>query len=391
MSANQSTENKEAGKKSTALVSVSDFDQKYPEGEFNQLMPSKTMVESVQLYSRLSVEIVQISTDPLAQEVYSLGKTRIQINGQDEWVEKFSPTKTALDKLWFAMGVESVPEKSGRTDNRADRDYFEYVVVGRVTKPDGSKIEVSATKVIDIRAYIEEMFENLTQTHDRGNLGEWRGPKGKKTFHKFSDTEAHKHIEQKCRAREIEMRKHGLQLAETGAKNRLVRSITNLKPWYTEEELQKPFVVARIDRNVEELASNPKTRAEMIRAGSHASDMAYPEPPVSIAKMPTPTDADFTDIEPEQGNEPAEQEREGKPSDDPEFVRNEFEAQCQEMDPATRFRTMEDLIKKRQIKAEGSDVLLSIEYGNWEKRDDADQVKNLMWAFDHPQPDGLPH
>jgi len=383
------TDTTKTEKQSTALVSVSAFDKQYPESKYNQLLPSKTMVESVQKFSKLTVETVRINPNPDAQEVYSLGKTKIQVKGKDVWVDKLSPTKTSLDKLWFAMGLDSVPEKSGRTDDRSDRDYFEYLVVARVTKPDGTKMEVSATKSIDVRTYVEEMFENMTQQHEAGNLGEWKGTGQKRKLHPFTDAEANKHIDRKCRNREIEMRKHGLQLAETGAKNRLVRQITNLKPWYTEEELSKAFVVARIDRNVEEIAANPQTRAEAIKSGSHAVNMAYPS---GGADNPIPTggkiqNADFEDVR--ATTDAGDQSETAEP--DAADLRQEFEDQCREMDVTNRFRQMETLIEKRQIKSEGTDNLLSIEYANWEKRGDGDQVKNLMWAYDQPKPDGLPH
>jgi len=368
---------------STALVSVSDFDTKYPIDKYNPLLPSKTMVESVQRFSKLTVETVVINSDPDAQEVFTLGRTEVTIGGKKTWVDKLSPTKTALDKLWFAMGIDSVPEKSGRKDDRSDRDYFEYLIVGRVTKPDGSKMEVSGTKSIDVRAYVEEMFENLTQQHEAKNLGTWSGPKTKRKLTPFTDAEAKVHIERKCRAREIEMRKHGLQLAETGAKNRLVRQITNLKPWYTKAELEKPFVVARIDRNVEELAADPKTRAEVIAAGSHATGMTYPAGDNPPSGMPGVINADFDDS-PESNNDDITQPN----ADD---LRKEFELQCKEMDITARFRQMEHLIESRQLKAKGTDEVLIIEVANWEKRSGEDQVKNLMWAYDQPKPDGLPH
>lgn len=377
--------NKDTESKSTALVSVDDFEKRYPDANYNRLVPSITMIESVQKYSKLTIETVTINPDPAQQEVFSLGRIKIEKDGKDQWVEKLSPTKTALDKLSFAMGIESVPEKSGRKDDRSDRDYFEYLAVGRVTKPDGTQIEISATKVIDVRVYVEEMYENLDQQHDAGRLGEWAGKAPHRTLTPFTDSEAAIHIEKKCRNREIELRKHGLTLAETGAKNRLVRSITNLKPWYTEDELKKAFVVARIDRNVEEIAADPKTRGEIIREGSHATARVFGPEPEASAPGAVISEANFSDVPPagEVGTEES-----GPTADE---LRIEFEQQVTEMDTKQRFNTMVDFVQKRQIKAEGSGELLNIEFDNWDRRSPEDQVKNLMWAFDHPKPDGLPH
>jgi len=384
-------------KKTTALITVESFDERYPDDKFNQLLPSKTIIESVQRFSKLSVETVKINPDPQQQEVFSLGKTKIvDAKGNDKWVDKLCPTKTALDKLWFAMGIESVPEKSGRVDNRSDKDYFEYVIVVRITKPDGSKMEVAATKGIDVQTYVEEMFENLSATHLAGNLGEWRTPTSgqskKKVFHKFTDVEADRHIAKKTRQREIEMRKHGLQLAETGAKNRLVRQITNLKPWYTADELKNPFVVARIDRNVEDLAADPQTRADIYRQGSHARDLAYPrERDVQTTPLPHIQEAEFAEADNGEEAEQPEPAAEADPSDEPKLLRKEFEEQCREMDITARFRQMEHLIEKRQIKAGETGELMVLDHSDWEKKSDKDQLKNLMWGYDQPKPNGLPY
>ncbi len=383
----------------TALITVESFDKRYPDNKYNQLVPSKTIIETVQQFSKLSVETVTINPDPQQQEVFVLGMTKIVVDGKEKWVEKLSPTKTALDKLWFAMGIESVSGQSGRVDDRSNKDYFEYVVVARITKPDGSKMEVAATKMIDVQAYVEEMYESLSLSHELGNLGEYRTPTSgtskRKVFHKFTDAEADRHIAKKTRSREIEMRKHGLQLAETGARNRLVRMITNLKPWYTAEELGRPFVVIRIDRDVKELAANPQTRGEIYRRGSHARDLAYPsergDGNVSITPLPHIQDAEFSDAG--NGEEPEQQEpaAEAGPDNDPEFKRKEFEAQMRDLDITARFRQMQRLIEKRQIKAGDTNELIVLDVSDWEKKKDEAQVKNLMWAYDQPKPNGLPY
>lgn len=387
-----------SNEKSTALVSVEAFEQRYPGTSYNRLLPSTQVVESVQKYSKLTIETVTINPDPDQQEVFSLGRTRIpkldaegnperdnQGNEIEIWVDKLSPTKTALDKLTFAMGIESVPEKSGRQDDRSDRDYFEWKSVARVTKPDGTQFEVSATKVIDVKVHVEELFENLNQQHESGNLGSWSGSGKNRKMTPFSDAQAVVEIEKRCRNREIELRKHGLAQAETGANNRLVRKVSNLKPWYTKEELAKPFVVARIDRNVAEIAADPKTRGEVIREGSHAASQVFESQQAAPAAGANIREADFSDVSPE-GEMETEQS-----GPTPDELRKEFEQQVTEMDTKRRFDVMIDFVEKRQIKVEGSGELLNIEYDNWEKRNAADQVKNLMWAFDHSKPDGLPH
>ena len=62
-----------------------------------------------------------------------------------------------------------------------------------------------------------------------------------------------------------------------------------------------------------------------------------------------------------------------------------------DLDITARFRQMQRLIEKRQIKAGDTNELIVLDVSDWEKKKDEAQVKNLMWAYDQPKPNGLPY
>jgi len=365
-------------------MTVKDLEAKYPDNQFNRLFPSTQLVENVQRFQRLNIEIVKIDPDPQSQEVFSLGKTKV--NGK--WTKKLSFTKTALDKIAFTMGIVWIPEKCIRTDDRSNRDYFEFRATALVTKADGQKVELSATKGVDVQAYVEEQYQKLTNDLEDGGLLDGFG-QGAKAFTP-GDPKAVKLIERKTRDREIELRKHGLALAESGAKNRLIRTL-NVKPWYTPEELALPFVVPRIDRDVEEMVADPATRAEIIDNGSNAMKKVFGNqenaPPQQNTPEDSVEDADFTPVEetteaagPDGGINEADQ-------------RNIFLEEVKSMQTDERIAAMDRMIKgKALIHPITKKPLDANQLTN---KQSENQIENLMWAFDQPTPadqvdDGFP-
>lgn len=347
---------------STALVTVDDFEKRYPDENFNRLLPSTTIVENVQKFSKLTIEIVKIDPNPRNQEVFSLGKTKIG----SEFVDKLAFTKTGLDKLSFAMGIEWESEKSGRTDDRSNRDYFEYMAVGNIIKSDGTKIEISATKAVHVQDAVDETHNKMTNDFTDGKLFKWQNKKQVKIT---DQDEFDTLVKRKCQDREIEVRKHGLALAESGAKNRLVRSL-NLKPHYSAEELKNPFVVPRIDMNVEEVAADPVARAQIGENAGNAVRQVFGEPSTS---MPHVQDASFEEIR---------EDDDGRPS-----RREIFENDVRGMTTNERHGQMLTMIQEQDIKKPDSDEPMKISLSAWEKRSDEDQVANLLWAFDLKQPE----
>lgn len=353
----------------TTIQTVDQFERAYPDGQYNRLLPSVTLVENIQKFSKLTIEIVKIDPDPRNQEVFSLGKFK---DDDGVWHDKLAFTKTALDKIAFTMGIHWVSESCGRTDDRSDRDYFEYKVVALVTKSDGKTMELTASKGINVQDAVDETENKMRDALADKNLFTYI--KNKKTF--LTGDAAEIFIARKCRAREIQVRTHGLALAESGARNRLVREM-NIKGWYTKEELQHPFVIPRIDMNVEEVHADPAQRAKSLKQAAAAANMVYGDKPtndqVSAMQNSETQDADFETVDPDESTD--------KPFP-PITPRESFVDNIKAMDAAQRHGQMLTMIAEQDIKKEGTDQQVRISLGAWEKRGDEGQIKALLWAFD---------
>lgn len=132
---------------------------------------------------------------------------------------KHGLSKTVLQKLAAALGVSWDPIASGRLDDGSDSNYCRWRAVGTYRAFDGQVQTIVAEKELDLRAGSPTVvaLEAQARSSDRGT--------------------AEKQVR--------EMRQHIQSHAETKAQLRAIRSL-GLKTAYTAEELQRPFVAARI-------------------------------------------------------------------------------------------------------------------------------------------------
>jgi hypothetical protein len=142
-------------------------------------------------------------------------------------------SKPTLDKISHAAGVTAVPEKCGRLDDGSHPYYVHYRWVGRVRHFDGQFVEIVGEKELDLRPG-SATVKNLTRIAQK---------KGR--------ADALSEIEQ--------MRSFILAHAETKARLRAIRSL-GVKTSYSEEELAKPFVVAKFTLTGK--FSDPAARAQ---------------------------------------------------------------------------------------------------------------------------------
>lgn len=140
----------------------------------------------------------------------------VQKNGKDTYPGgevydvgggKLGLSKVVLDRIASAMAISWDSEASRRLDNGRDPYYCHYRAVGHVEMFDGSEREISAEKEMDLR-------------------------------------DGSPQIAGKSDKQVAEQRMHILAHAESKAKLRAVRS-TGIKTSYTEDELAKPFAIAR--------------------------------------------------------------------------------------------------------------------------------------------------
>jgi hypothetical protein len=126
-------------------------------------------------------------------------------------------TKSALEKIGAAAGISWDAHQSGRTDDGSDPHYCAWRAVGVMRQFDGTEIQVMASKEMDLRdgsAQVEAIRANKKEGKDPSNQIR-------------------------------ELRAHIMAHAESKAKLRAIRSL-GLRAAYKAEDLQKPFVVARL-------------------------------------------------------------------------------------------------------------------------------------------------
>ena len=211
--------------------------QQYPEGQYNLLVPMKTVAEISEVYKPV-MNVVYISTNDADKEIYLQTKP-------DGW----ALTKKALTKLMRAAGIKIIksepvlPTKCekcaavnrgiGRPVNCgscSNKDVKHRVVIS-MTQLTGENVEVVASKEI--------LFDDVT---------EGMSPAQKKEFAKFRS-----------------------EMCESKALNRALRIAMQIKSTYTKAELQKPFVVAYLVPNLD----NPAVRDEAVKSFFGAAHELY--------------------------------------------------------------------------------------------------------------------
>ncbi len=180
--------------------------------KFNTLVPFKT-IQPLSPYHVVGISIVKLNPDPNAGDVY-----------KDSGTGQLRPAKVGLMKLSSGAGIQWVMEMCKilyLTDHRCG-----YQAVGFVVGPDGMPKPINGTKDIDLLA-LEDEIRMQQEAKLKDGLTEWDGPSGarhKTTIPWKSDTEYKAAVDQAVRKEMIGKRKNLVQLAETGAYLRAIRS-----------------------------------------------------------------------------------------------------------------------------------------------------------------------
>ena len=108
---------------------------------------------SISPLQQLSYELLHIDPEPMpkGQDVFSIGKKEID----DKWIEVYSFSKTALQKLAHAAGVQIDHNTSGFIPTGNPRSAG-YKIVGAIQKPDGTWLRLTQSKVVDIDVTVEK-------------------------------------------------------------------------------------------------------------------------------------------------------------------------------------------------------------------------------------------
>ena len=251
-------------KTKAAVTAVTDLKKKYPANKYNRLLPS-TLIGELSPLQKMSIEVVRIDPDPEHKEIYEVG---VEKSKDGQWRQRYALSKTALDKIAHTIGISWIPGETRRVDDRSNPRLVEFKAVGILKKTDGTLQVLSGTKEIDLDAMENELRLKLKEMARRGKIR-----KGREVL-KAGTQACTDEIEYRVLKRMVEVQKHKVALAESGAKNRAIRSL-GLKSSYYEEDLQKPFVVPRIDFNPELALADPQLKREIVREAMAAGTQLY--------------------------------------------------------------------------------------------------------------------
>ncbi|MGE5483051.1 MAG: hypothetical protein ACM3VX_09160 [Bacteroidota bacterium] len=258
----------------------------YNPSQYNVLIPTQS-VQQLGPWHRLSVSEVRINPDPQSGEVFKVGSRRSETTGKTE--DLFMPTKPAVMSLANAAGIvwnwrDSVPLAVNPTS-------VIYRAVGAIRLPDGSWQPIMATKEIDLTVIEDELRQQFTAkaNHPHGvgydaskNFrGQWQkvkvkdddGGERERNCFFLAEDEKQRFIEASVHANLIQWRKNKLARAETGAMLRVIRMALAMKTAYTRDELQKPFIVPRIDFAPD--YNDPAVRRALIENGVQGMATLY--------------------------------------------------------------------------------------------------------------------
>jgi len=251
-------------KTKVVITAVTDLEKKYPANKYNRLLPS-TLIGELSPLQKLSIEVVQIDPDPEHKEIYEV---RMEKGKDGRWCQRYALSKTALDKIAHTIGISWIPGETRRVDDRSNPRIVEFKAVGILKKTDGTLQVLSGTKEIDLDAMESELRLKLKEKARHGKL-----KKGREVL-KANTQACIQEIEYRVSKRMIEVQKHKVALAESGAKNRAIRSL-GLKSSYSKEDLKKPFVVPRIDFNPELALADPELKREIVREAMAVGTQLY--------------------------------------------------------------------------------------------------------------------
>lgn len=268
MSPNDLQVNEQA--KSDLLTSINDQLKQAKERGAHVLAPMT--LQQVPPMHRPVVAVVVIDPNPQSKEVY------MQRGGG------LSLSALSFQKFADAMGIHWDPKQCGRIDDGRNPNFVHYRMVGRVKALDGTWRPIMGDKEIRIETVIEELTDNK-RDQAQGYLND---PKDGPAFRKAFPTEAAVEgwVQEKVRTEALQMKKHMLARAQTGAMARAIKSI-GIRETYTAAELKNPFVFPKLVPEFDQ--NNPEDRAFLRHQAAGITDLAFPparEAPASRAALP---------------------------------------------------------------------------------------------------------
>jgi hypothetical protein len=200
-----------------AVIQTAVTVQKIELDKVNLMLPSQTFGEVLGAYDKVTLEVIQVNTDPAAKEVFKIGV-------------EFALTRVTLDKIATALSIQWNPQNTGIVESTIKISRAK--ATGMMRKPNGEQIVRSDEKTINMDVIDEELEYKAEEEAD------------KRTFK--SDAERNTWIVKQVRTGRMQKLKFKDELAVTGAINRVIRKFIGIKGTYTAAELSRSFVFPRV-------------------------------------------------------------------------------------------------------------------------------------------------
>jgi len=279
-------------------ISVPEEFEKLKQAGANILLNTER-VETLSQFHKPVIDKVHLSSNPKDGDVYPAKSA-----DKDE-PSRFRLTHQALLKLSAAAVVEWHPIESKRIDRMNDRNYVAYRAVGGVRRPDGTPIFFSSEYDLDfevVEEELRELYHNKCKT--------WNKPEDHKK----------NYIESSVKRDLISKRKHKVKLCEAGAKNRVIRKSLGIKNDYTKAELEKPFIIVRMELRPD--YNDPEVKRQLVEAAIKSQTRIFGQsqltqplielPPSEYHEVLQDPDDSEPDPEPEEEPPPDFENADGK-------------------------------------------------------------------------------
>ena len=265
-------------KQETSLANVKD---RYKPNTVHLLLPT-VFEEQLSPFHKLSVMEVKADLSTDSGDVFKIGGQYVKVNNRDTWVNYYSPAKPLLMKIALAAGIQFNPQFTGVSS--AGKNTYKGKAQGAIKLPDGTFKTHFDEKLINLDdeedkfriEFMDKSIEGITgkaayeaAKRFKGSwieVSEKYGKSGeKKRAYVIDDCDRQKYIDRSVLVNMVLLRKHAPQKALTGAILRVIRALIGMKGQYTEDELKKPFVLARVNFSPD--FSDPVVKHEMLSQG----------------------------------------------------------------------------------------------------------------------------
>lgn len=211
-------------------------------------------------FYKISVAQVYFSLDNRQSQVFKVGSRN---KGNNQWDDLYALTKPSLQRLATEAGIQ-FPPGSGDVV-KMDENTWKATAFGSLKLPDGTIRTSNNFKIIDLvmeekkyRLSYEEKAEKGISDYKAAKAvagryaGKWidTGQKNEKGYaikiYVIDQQDRTRYIEKSLLDAMAQLRADAPQKAATGAILRVIRDLLGIKGVYTQDELKRPFAVARM-------------------------------------------------------------------------------------------------------------------------------------------------